>query len=107
MKIRGKTKLANLWEDPVYVITEQPNDEIQVFEVHREDGKRGKCTLHRNLLLPVHFLPLSSKVKNRTTEKTTPAPRTSVPQVARSSSDEESTLGVSQGLSNNTCSGHD
>ena len=42
--------------------------------------------------LLVNFMLLLSKVMNRTTKK--PAPRISVPQVARSSSDEESDSGV-------------
>ena len=64
--IRGKHKLANAWEDPVYEVVEQPNDDIPVFVVKREDGKGAKRTLHRNLLLPVNFLPLTTSIPRRT-----------------------------------------
>ena len=64
--IRGKNKLANVWEDPVYQVVEQPNKDIPVFVVKREDGKGNKRTLHRNLLLPVNFLPVASDVKSDT-----------------------------------------
>ena len=64
--IRGKHKLANAWEDPVYEVVEQPNDDIPVFVVKREDGKGAKRTLHRNLLLPVNFLPLTTSTTRHT-----------------------------------------
>ena len=41
--LRGRNKLANRWEDDVYVVKEQPE-----IEIH----------LHRNVLLLVNFLPL-------------------------------------------------
>ena len=61
--LRGKNKLANRWEDHVYTVLEKPNESIPVFVVKREDGRGGKRTLHRNLLLPVNFLPLSPKLQ--------------------------------------------
>ena len=49
----GKHKIADRWEDNPYIIIQQPNNNIQVFKVKREDGE-GRCkTLHRNLLLPI------------------------------------------------------
>lgn len=63
--IRGKHKLANAWEDPVYVVMEQQDGDIPVFVVKREDGKGPKKTVHRNLLLPVNFLPLDPKCQSR------------------------------------------
>ena len=62
VSIRGKHKLANIWGDDVYVVLEQPNQDIPVFVVRREDSKGSKRILHRNLLLPVNFLPLSPKL---------------------------------------------
>ena len=49
----GKHKIADRWEDIPYIIYEQPNADIPVYKVKREDGE-GRCkTLHRNLLLPI------------------------------------------------------
>ena len=60
--IRGKNKLANRWEDHIYMVLDKPNEDIPVFVVQREDKRGSKRTLHRNLLLPVNFLPLSPKL---------------------------------------------
>lgn len=49
----GKHKIADKWEDNPYIIISQPNEDIPVFKVRREDGE-GRCkVLHRNLLLPI------------------------------------------------------
>ena len=56
--VRGKCKLANRWEDLAYIVIEQPNLEIPVYRV-KQEGKRPKTrTLHRNMLLPINFLPV-------------------------------------------------
>ena len=48
----GKHKIADKWEDSPYEVIYQPNKNIPVFKVRREDGE-GRCrVLHRNLLLP-------------------------------------------------------
>ena len=65
VSIRGKHKLANVWEDEIHEVLEQPNEDIAVFVVRREDKKGSKHTLHRNLLLPVNFLPLTMTVDKR------------------------------------------
>ena len=57
----GKHKLEDKWEEAVYTIVEQPNEEIPVFTVQQEDGKGRLRTLHRNLLLPLS-LPLDSEI---------------------------------------------
>ena len=70
----GKHKLADTWEDTPYVVLEQPNPEIPVFTVVREDGEGRTRNLHRNLLLPVGFIR-----EPDTTEqpiRPTPRPRT-------------------------------
>lgn len=59
-KVGFKTrhKLANRWEDEVHEVVDHPDKEVPVFIVKGE-GKHGKRrTLHRNMLLPVNFLPL-------------------------------------------------
>ena len=52
----GKHKLADRWEDDVYIVLDQPNSEIPVYNVQREDGQGRKRTLHRNLLLLVGYI---------------------------------------------------
>lgn len=54
----GKHKLADKWEDEAYVVLEQPNKDIPVYVVQRENGTGPKRKLHRNHLLPVSFLPV-------------------------------------------------
>ena len=54
--LRGKQKIADRWQEDVYVVVGKPNEEIPVFEVRRENGKQGVKTLHRNLLFPVTSL---------------------------------------------------
>ena len=48
---RGKHKLANKWEDMVFEVKKQPNQDVPVFIVESTCGRK-KC-LHRNHLLPV------------------------------------------------------
>lgn len=59
VKLRGKHKLANRWEDDVYVVLKRAG-EMPVYTV-KPEGKDGPVrTLHRDLLLPCGFLPATS-----------------------------------------------
>lgn len=53
---QGRHKIDNKWEDEVYIVTGQPNQEIPVYEIRRDDGKGRIRKLHRNLLLPVNHI---------------------------------------------------
>ena len=66
----GKHKIGNRWEDEAYVILKQPNQDIPVYVVQRENGTGPKRTLHRNLLLPIGSLPFSSGGNAETKPKT-------------------------------------
>ena len=55
--LQGKHKIADRWEEDVYVVTPQPNDNIPVFTVRQLSGKGRPRTLHRNMLLPVRSAP--------------------------------------------------
>ena len=57
---QGKHKLANRWEEEVYKVKGQPNPDIPVFVVEKEAGGGTNRTLHRNMLLPVNFLPFTT-----------------------------------------------
>ena len=54
---QGKHKIADRWEEDVYVVTTQPNPSIPVFTVRQLEGKGRPRTLHRNMLLPVRSVP--------------------------------------------------
>ena len=56
---KGKHKLANKWESEPYIIISQPNKDIPVFLLRKENGG-GERTLHRNLLLPIGSLPFTT-----------------------------------------------
>ena len=49
----GRHKIADKWEEDVYIIIGQPNPDIPVFKVRKENGTGRVRILHRNLLLPV------------------------------------------------------
>lgn len=68
----GKHKLADKWEEHPYLVVAQPNPDIPVYDVKREDGVGRLKTLHRNLLLPINFIP-------RRNDKPMPAPRARKP----------------------------
>uniref|UniRef100_A0A3P9LLK5 Gypsy retrotransposon integrase-like protein 1 n=1 Tax=Oryzias latipes TaxID=8090 RepID=A0A3P9LLK5_ORYLA len=53
---RGKRKLADRWENTVYVVLEK-NDQSHTFKIQNPTSGRSKV-VHRNLLMPVNFLPL-------------------------------------------------
>lgn len=55
VKLRGKHKLANRWEDDVYIVLGKADD-IPVYTVKPEDKNGPVRTLHHNLLLPCGFL---------------------------------------------------
>ena len=54
---QGKHKIADRWEEDVYVVTTQPNPSIPMFTVRQLEGKGRPRTLHRNMLLPVRSVP--------------------------------------------------
>ena len=56
----GPGKLRAYWEDQVHVV---------VYEVEPEGGGRKHRVLHRNLLLPCDFLPLTQEQKHQTSNK--------------------------------------
>ncbi|CAI5684485.1 unnamed protein product [Oreochromis niloticus] len=54
---RGKRKLADRWESVVYTVFDK-NDESHTFKLMDDSTGRVKV-VHRNLIMPVNFLPLS------------------------------------------------
>lgn len=57
VRLRGKHKLEDKWEQDVYVVVKRAGD-LPVYTVRPEDrADRPTRTLHRDLLLPCSFLP--------------------------------------------------
>ncbi|VDI74093.1 Hypothetical predicted protein [Mytilus galloprovincialis] len=73
----GKHKIADRWEDDVYVIIGQPNSDVPVYTVQKENGEGRRRTLHRNLLLPVGNI---NQRKPEPPPKPVPPPRTRLRQ---------------------------
>lgn len=74
MHFEGKHKLANKWEEEPYIIIPQPNSQIPVYTVRKENGDGKERTLHRNLLYPIGFISYN---------KPTPLPRQKKPVVQK------------------------
>ena len=55
---RGTGKLRAFWEDKVYIVTKQLDEDNPVYEVKPEEKKGKSKVLHRNLLLPCDHLPI-------------------------------------------------
>jgi hypothetical protein len=55
--LRGKQKIADRWAPDVHVIVAQPNNDIPVYVVIKENGKGYSRTVHRNMLLPLTSVP--------------------------------------------------
>lgn len=54
----GKHKLADRWEPEAYEVLEQPNADLPVYVVQKENKTGARRTLHRNQLLPIGALPI-------------------------------------------------
>ena len=57
--------VRELLDSPSYVVTKQPNQDIPVYKVKREDGTGPEKTLHRN-----HLLHLGNKMKEKIIKRT-------------------------------------
>uniref|UniRef100_A0A3B5QIP4 Gypsy retrotransposon integrase-like protein 1 n=1 Tax=Xiphophorus maculatus TaxID=8083 RepID=A0A3B5QIP4_XIPMA len=55
---RGKRKLADRWKDTVYIVVHK-NSELNTYVIRHPVTGRVR-TVHRNLIMPVNFLPLPS-----------------------------------------------
>ena len=67
--LQGRCKLSNRWGDDIFIVVEQPNEDIPVFVVRKEGKGKATKTLHRNMLLPVNFLPLPDGIEVTHEEK--------------------------------------
>ena len=53
LAFEGRHKLEDRWEEEAYEVVKQPDTEIPVFCVRKQDGSGKVRTLHRNHLLPI------------------------------------------------------
>ncbi|KAJ8014924.1 hypothetical protein DPEC_G00020820 [Dallia pectoralis] len=75
VRLRGKHKLADRWESDVYVVQRQSGD-VPVYVVKPETRDGPQRTLHRDLLLPCGFLPMTSTESKTNPSKAVRRPRT-------------------------------
>lgn len=75
VRLRGKHKLADRWETDMYVVLRQSGD-IPVYVVRPETRDGPQRTLHRDLLLPCGFLPVTPVESETNTPKAVRRPRT-------------------------------
>ena len=68
--LKGKQKLADRWEEDVFVVTSQPNTSVPVFKVHQLHGQGRSRTLHHNMLLPVNSVPSMPSAERQSTPPT-------------------------------------
>ncbi len=59
---RGKRKTADRWESCIYIVTEM-NSEVHTFRI-RNTATGTEKVVHRNLIMPVNFLPLRNQVSD-------------------------------------------
>lgn len=89
VRLRGKHKLADRWEAEVYVVVSCTGD-LPVYTVCPERKKGPLRTLHRDLLLPCGFLPVS------TPERPTPPPVMKRPRTRQNPGNENETTECEQ-----------
>ena len=85
----GKHKIADRWEDIPYTVLDQPNGEIPVYVVQRENKVGPKRTLHRNLLLPIGFLPFEETSPSTVVSKKTVVQETTQSDITSDTSETE------------------
>lgn len=90
--IRGKSKLANRWEDTPYTVLDQPDPDIPVFVVQQDGRRKAKRTLHRNMLLPINFLPLPDTLGAVGPTKTAPDVTITEQDIVKEETTQEETL---------------
>jgi hypothetical protein len=57
VRFDGKHKLSNKWEDDIYIVTDQPIENIPVYTVMKKNGLGRTRTLHKNLLFSQWMYP--------------------------------------------------
>uniref|UniRef100_A0A669DKA6 Gypsy retrotransposon integrase-like protein 1 n=1 Tax=Oreochromis niloticus TaxID=8128 RepID=A0A669DKA6_ORENI len=74
LRLREKHKLADKWEQTVYIVTKQMEN-LPVYTVKPENGDGPNRTLHRDLLLPCGFLSPTEHEPEQVTKTNRPRTR--------------------------------
>ena len=61
--LKGKQKLADIWDREPYIVKSQPVADIPVYEVQLENSRKKSKLLHRNMLLPFNGLPVPRELR--------------------------------------------
>ena len=61
--LKGKHKLADIWDREPYIVKRQPVPDIPVYEVQLENSRKKSKLLHRNMLLPFNGLPVPEELR--------------------------------------------
>ena len=62
--LKGKQKIADKWQEGVYIVLDCPNPEIPVYKVKLEKQNGRSKLLHRNMLLPISSIPIENTDSN-------------------------------------------
>jgi len=68
----GPGKLQSHWENRVHIVVSCKGEDSPVYAVKPEVGTGGDRILHRNLLLPCSYLPLTSQARLPVREEVSP-----------------------------------
>ena len=61
--LKGKHKLADIWDREPYIVKRQPVPDIPVYGVMLENSRKKSTLLHRNMLLPFNGLPFPEELR--------------------------------------------
>ena len=92
--IKGKHKLADIWESETYLVLRKPMPDVPVYIVQKESSNAKPRTLHRNMLLPFNGLPCfnvadEEATPSRKNVRAKPEPEESIHQTDSSDSSTE------------------
>jgi transposase InsO family protein len=80
--LRGKQKIADRWENEPYIVVSQPNVDIPVYDVKRNNPRARRIRrLHRNLILPLGVQ--NENLPEKDSRTTGPTPKYVIPQRRR------------------------
>jgi len=80
--LRGKQKIADRWENEPYIVVCQPNVDIPVYDVKKDNPRARRIRrLHRNLILPLGIQ--NEEVPETETRATGTTPKYVIPQRRR------------------------
>ena len=88
--LKGKQKIADKWQDNVYIVLDRPNPELPVFKVGLERGRGKTRVVHRNMLLPISSIAKSES--KATYKKAVSHQKNGQPTVRVEVSDNESSI---------------